>query len=74
MDQHTEAALRQVGYTMRGITDECLVAVRGGPAWTIDVAAKPVTVAPAVKRAAKLELHIDAALIERFAPVPATVA
>ncbi len=68
MDQHTAEALRQVGYTMRGITDECLVAVRGGPAWTIDVAAKPVTVAPAAKRAAKLELHIDAALIGPYAP------
>jgi len=67
MDQHTEAALRMIGYTMRQITDECLVAIRGGPAWTIDVAARPVTVAPAAKRAGQLELHVEAALIERFA-------
>jgi O-methyltransferase len=59
IDAGIAATLKLLGYTLRGVTDTCVLRVRGGESWTIDVEARPVTIAAGGPETAPLALEID---------------
>lgn len=55
----TTLTLQRLAYTLRGVVDTCVLRVRDGDAWTLDVAAQPVGVRPMAAERAELTIAID---------------
>jgi ubiquinone/menaquinone biosynthesis C-methylase UbiE len=70
IDPAIAATLKVLGYTLRGVTDRCVLRVRDGQSWTIDVDARPVTIANG-SHTAPLALELadaDLAILGRGVP------